>query len=172
MGRNALDRIVTSRLILRRAEPRDLEAMHAILSNPEAMRYWSSLPHERLEQTREWLDSMIAAPPELSDDYIVEHEGKVIGKTGCWRLPEVGFILDPPCWGRGFAREALSALLPLLFARHPVAAITADVDPRNTASLRLLRHLGFRETGRASRTWKIGEDYCDSIYLALPRPEA
>jgi RimJ/RimL family protein N-acetyltransferase len=165
-----MDRIATDRLILRRARAEDLEAMHRILSNPEAMRYWSSLPHQELEQTRQWLGAMIEEPCALRDDYLVEYRGEVIGKAGCWRLPEIGFILDPACWGLGLAGEALSALIPVLFDRHPIPAITADVDPRNQRSLRLLRRLGFAETGRASGTWQIGEELCDSIYLALPRP--
>ena len=53
--------IRTARLRLRRARPDDLEALHAILSDPAAMRYWSSLPHESLDQTRDWLGNMISA---------------------------------------------------------------------------------------------------------------
>ena len=45
--------------------------------------------------------------------------------------------------------------------------IEADVDPRNSESLKLLEHLGFRETGREDRTWFVGGRWCDSIYLAL-----
>ena len=43
--------------------------------------------------------------------------------------------------------------------------LTADVDPRNAASLALLRRHGFVETGRAAATWQIGDEWCDSIYL-------
>jgi RimJ/RimL family protein N-acetyltransferase len=66
--------------------------------------------------------------------------------------------------------EAMGTLIPRLFARHDVPALTADVDPRNAASLRLLDRLGFRETGRAERTMLWGDEWCDSVYLALPRP--
>ena len=72
-------------------------------------------------------------------------------KAGAWNPPEVGFLLHPDHWG-GLCPEAMATLIPLLFARHEVPALTADVDPRNTASLRLLDRLGFRETGRAERT--------------------
>ena len=164
------DEILTPRLRLRRARPDDLAAFHDILSNPAAMRFWSTPPHAGLDETREWLESMIAAPAEESDDFVVEHEGRVIGKAGCWRLPEIGFILRPDHWGRGLAREALAAIIPRLFDRFPIPAITTDVDPRNAASLALLRGLGFVETGRAERTWLIGDEYCDSVYLALARP--
>ena len=166
------DEIRTDRLVLRRARLGDLSALHAILSDPAAMRYWSTSPHRSPAETRDWLESMIAAPPEGSDDYVVEHEGRVIGKAGCWRLPEIGYILHPDYWGLGLAREALAAIIPLLFDRFPIPAITADVDPRNAASLALLRRLGFVQTGRAERTWLVGEEYCDSIYLALARPDA
>ena len=51
-----------------------------------------------------------------------------------------------------------------------IPALTADVDPRNAASLRLMERLGFRETHRAQRTWHIGDEYCDSVYFRLERP--
>jgi RimJ/RimL family protein N-acetyltransferase len=162
--------LVTPRLRLRRARESDVEAMHAVLSYPAAMRYWSSLPHTDLEQTREWLGGMIASPPELSEDFVVEFEGRVIGKAGCWRLPDVGYILHPDCWGRGLATEALGAIIAHVFATRPVEALTADVDPRNLGSLKLLARLGFVETHRAARTWLVGEEWCDSVYLALQRP--
>jgi RimJ/RimL family protein N-acetyltransferase len=162
--------LVTSRLRLRRARPADLDGLHAVFSHPVAMRYWSRPPHTELEQTREFLDSMIAAPSDLSDDFVVEHEGRAIGKAGCWRLPEVGYILHPDYWGQGLASEALTAVIGHVFSTRAIEAIKADVDPRNEGSLRLLARLGFVETHRAERTWLVGEEWCDSVYLALKRP--
>lgn len=164
-----MDEILTPRLRLRRARPDDLAAMHAILSDPRAMRYWSTLPHTTPEVTRAWLAGMISAPAD-SLDYVVEYEGRVVGKAGMWRLPEIGFILHPDVWGLGLAFEATEAVISRAFARPEVTALVADVDPRNTASRALLERLGFKETGRASRTFQLGEEWCDSIYLALKRP--
>jgi RimJ/RimL family protein N-acetyltransferase len=165
-----MDRIVTERLVLRRARAEDLEAMHAVLSHPVGMRYWSSLPHATLEETREWLANMMAAGPPVSDDWVIEHEGRVIGKAGCYRLPEIGYILHPDCWGRGLAFEAVRAVIGRIFEGDGVAALRADIDPRNAASIRLLERLGFRRVGEAKRTWHIGEEYCDSVYYELRRP--
>jgi RimJ/RimL family protein N-acetyltransferase len=165
-----MSEIHTPRLRLRRARPDDLDALHTILSDERAMRHWSTAPHADLEQTRSWLADMIGAPPAQSDDFIVEHQGRVIGKAGCWRLPEVGFLLAPDVWGQGFGREAMSAVIDHIFAAHAVPALHADVDPNNAASLALLVRLGFRETGRAERTFKIGEAWYDSVYLSLARP--
>jgi ribosomal-protein-alanine N-acetyltransferase len=161
--------IRTARLTLRRARIDDLDAIHAVLGDPRAMRFWSTPPHAGLAETRLWLESMIDAPAGASDDYVVEHEGRVIGKAGCHRLPDIGFILHPDYWGQGLAREALEAVIARLFSKYPMDALTADVDPRNAASLGLLKGLGFVETGRAKGTWQVGEESCDSVYLALRR---
>lgn len=161
--------IVTPRLRLRRARMDDLPAIHAILSDSRAMLYWSTPPHATIDQSRAWLADMVAASSGETDDFVIEHEGRVIGKAGCWRLPEIGFILHPDFWGRGLAREALGAAIDHIFAHHAIAAIVADADPRNMASLGLLGSLGFVETGRAHRTILVGDDWCDSIYLARPR---
>lgn len=166
-----METIRTERLLLRRARPGDLEDIHAVLADPRAMRYWSTPPHATIDESRQWLDDMIATPGDVSDDFVVEFEGGVVGKIGCWRLPEIGFIFHPRVWRRGVGGEALRAVVPWVFARHAVPAITADVDPRNAASLALLASVGFRETGRAERTWHVAGEWCDSIYLSLPRPD-
>ena len=133
------------------------------------MRYWATPEHETLDQSRDWLEGMIAAGSE-SDDYLVEHEGRVIGKAGAWSIPEIGFLFHPDYWGKGLAQEAVSALVAYLFATCDLPELTAEVDPRNAASLRLLAKLGFVETGRAERTLLWRDEWCDSVYLALKRP--
>jgi [ribosomal protein S5]-alanine N-acetyltransferase len=160
--------IVTPRLTLRRARMTDLDDVHAMLSQPAAMRYWSTPEHETLEESRKWLAGMVAGAPG-EDDFLIEHRARVIGKAGAWRLPEVGFLLHPDHWGKGLAFEAMTAVIAHLFASHPVPELTAEADPRNAASLRLLGRLGFVETGRAERTMQWRDEWCDSVYLALPR---
>ena len=145
----------------------DLEAIHAIMRDPQAMAYWSTPPHCDTQQTREWLSAMIAIDPHEGEDFVVQLDGAVIGKAGLFRFPEIGFIFHPHIWGRGLAREALRAVLGRAFARHGLSAVEADVDPRNKACLRLLSHLGFVETGQAKNTWLVGERWCDSVYLSL-----
>jgi len=165
--------IVTDRLRLRHARMSDVEPMHAILSNPEAMAYWSTLPHDSLDQTRDWIASMVAATEAgQSFDFIVERDGVTIGKAGFWKAPDIGYILHPSQWGQGVAREALEAVIRLAFGEMGLNAIQADVDPRNVASLRLLQRLGFEKTGYAKDAWEIGGVLLDSVYLTLNRSQA
>ena len=159
--------IRTDRLRLRPARLADLDEMHAVLSDARAMAYWSTSPHADLQQTRTWLQAMIDIPPGAGEDFAVEYAGRVIGKAGLYRFPEIGFILHPDCWGQGLAAEAIRVVLDRAFTVHGLDRVEADVDPRNGASLRLLGRLGFRETGRKERTWFVGGCWCDSVYLAL-----
>ncbi len=161
----------TERLLLRRARAEDAPAMHAIMSDPTAMRYWSSLPHADLGETRAWIASTIAAVATgRSDDFLAERDGVVIGKAGLWNGNELGFLFAPSAWGKGYAREAVMAVIARGFTTGGHEEIRAEADPRNESCLRLLSRLGFHETGRAPRTWCIGGEWSDSVYFALPRP--
>lgn len=145
--------------------------MHAVMSHPETMRYWDCPPHTQRSQTERFIQDMIRASPEHSDDFLIEYNGKAIGKAGFWRAREVGIMVHRPLWRKGIAREALTAVIPRSFARAPNEPIVAEADPRNSGSLNLLKSLGFTETGREKHTIKIGEEWCDSVYLALTQDQ-
>lgn len=145
--------------------------MHAIMREPRAMAYWSTPPHESEGETAEWLANMAAIQPCEGEDFIVEADGQVIGKAGFYRFPDLGYMFDPAVWGQGYAREAVGAVVERGFAVHRLPRIQADVDPRNTASMKLLERLGFAETHRQARTWLVGDTWCDSVYFALTREQ-
>jgi [ribosomal protein S5]-alanine N-acetyltransferase len=162
--------IKTNRLLLRRARLDDATEMHKIFSNEVAMRYWSRPPHSEYAQTQAWVADMVAATADASEDFIIQINGRVAGKVGAYSLPKFGYILHPDFWGSGIATEALSAFLGHIWRTRPdIAALTADIDPRNNASVRLVEKLGFRETGRAERTFETHIGWCDSVYFAIDR---
>lgn len=160
--------IVTPRLRLRPARATDLEALHAVLSHPRAMRYWSRAAHDDIAETRRFLRGMISTDLE----YVVERDGRCIGKAGLWQGTELGYILHPDHWGQGLAFEALAALLPDLWRRLPALdVITAEADPRNAASCRVLSKLGFVHLRTEQRNFLYdGHEWCDTAYFALSRP--
>jgi [ribosomal protein S5]-alanine N-acetyltransferase len=160
--------IRTERLVLRRVRPEeDFAGMHAVLSDPKAMAYWATPPHTSEEETREWLVAMARTTQDEGDDFILEYQGRAIGKAGFYRYPTLGYIIAPEFWGQGLVQEALVPIITRAFAAGTVARVTTDVDPRNAASIRVLEKLGFVETHRAEKTWLIAGEYCDSVYFAL-----
>lgn len=164
--------IVTERLLLRCASQNDAAPFHRILSNPTAMEFWSTPPHRDMIETEKWVSDMARIDPQVGEDFVIERQAQVIGKAGLYRFPEVGFILHPDAWGYGYAQEALRPVLDRALTVHRLPAVDADVDPDNVASLHVLTRLGFKEVGRARRTWDVGGQWRDSVYLRLENMSA
>ena len=62
--------------------------------------------------------------------------------------PECGWVLSPWCHGRGYATEALRAVLAWADARFPATACI--IDPDNQASRNVAAKCGFVEQGRST----------------------
>jgi RimJ/RimL family protein N-acetyltransferase len=162
----------TERLLLRPVVDGDLALLHAILRNPEVMRYWPTLPHEDLQQTRDWMLSNraeIIAGTEI--ECVVEFEGQLIGRVAIWQSEEIGYLFDPAYWHRGFAREAVGAILTVAFSERCWTQVTAELDPRNASSLRLLEQLGFQWTSFQANAYAVGDRWMDSLGLALQKSD-
>ncbi len=160
----------TERLILRAAKQGDLMDLYAIFSDPRAMRYWSTAAHENPERTQQNLDRLIAAAERQLTYFVMERDGRAIGTAGMHKTDEVGFLLHPDYWRQGIVTEAMNTIIPYLFEVTDHAQLTADADPRNEASVGILKSLGFQETHRAEKTFCINGEWSDSVYFALQRP--
>lgn len=163
--------LTTPRLLLRAARPDDLSDLFEIYGNPEVMKFWSSPPDERPDQTKERLDRMIAGaktPPVTY--FVLEKDGKAIGTAGGHKSSEVGFILHKGYWRQGLIKEAMDAIIPHMWQVLEVDALMADVDPNNDASVGLLRSLGFQVTSTKKNTYHINGVWSDSVYFGLQRP--
>lgn len=156
------NQIVTERLILRPPHITDLDDIFQIFCDAEAMTYWSSAAHQSLAETEAWLMPVLADPAGSALDYFIEFQGRIIGKLGCWRLPEVGFALNKAYWGQGLAQEAMMAFIAHMRAAKLCDRLIADVDPRNLRSKNLLEKCGFQKVGHRARSIKTHIGWCDS----------
>lgn len=167
-----MTQLTTKRLTLRGPRPEDLDDLFTIYSDPRAMAYWSTPPHDNRSVTKERLDRWIPEFAHTPHYFSVVHQGRVVGNCGAHSGNEIGYILHPDVWGNGMAKEAMLAVLGYLWEWTDFAELTADLDPRNKASEGLLRSLGFHETGRAQNTYCVGGVWTDSLYMALSRPNS
>jgi ribosomal-protein-alanine N-acetyltransferase len=74
----------------------------------------------------------------------------MVGWVGLQYLPElgeteVGFLLSPPHWGKGYATEAAQASLQFAFERLGQDHIIALVHPENLASRRVVQKCGMAQ---------------------------
>ncbi|WP_247741407.1 GNAT family protein [Luteibacter sp. SG786] len=80
---------------------------------------------------------------------------------------EFGVTLRPDRQGRGYAREAMAAMLGLAFGTWGYRRVVGSVDPRNVASIALLRSLGFRQEAHHVESYLMRGEWTDDMVFAL-----
>jgi ribosomal-protein-alanine N-acetyltransferase len=158
---------------LRPLRAEDLDALHAIFSDPRAMRYWDRPAWSDIAETERLLAGFMREAPQEHLERGIVLGDHLIGRVGMWRRHEIGYILYPDHWGAGHATAVLQAFLPEVFHRFPeVDALTAEIDPRNIASARLLVRLGFTCDRVEEKNFLYGgSEWCDTAYYRLNRPQ-
>lgn len=168
----------TTRLRLRPLGEPDAEPLFRIFGDPEVMRYWSKPPWRSIEEARDLVDrdrDAMAAGEYVRLGIERKEDSALIGTCSLFafsepcRRAEIGFALAREAWGRGYMNEALRALLRHGFDGLDLNRVEADVDPRNEASARALRRLGFELEGHLRERWIVDGEVADTAFYGLLR---
>lgn len=171
-----LPRLWGERIVLRPLALRDAPQLFAVFSDPEAMRYWSTLPMRDPAEARTLIREVReeqAAGTLFEWGVARRADNRVIGTCALFHVDwsngraEIGFALARACWGQGLMREALVTLIDFAFDRLALRRLEADVDPRNQASVTLLERLGFRREGLLRERWNVGDEFQDAAFFGL-----
>jgi ribosomal-protein-alanine N-acetyltransferase len=175
-----LPTIDTSRLSLRSIRTDDVDNFYAIYSNAEVMRYWSTPPLPNREAASKLIteiDEGFKRRELLKWGIALRTDDKLIGSVTIFhpefthRRAEIGYALGRPHWGKGYMQETLKAVLNYAFTVLNMHRIEADVDPRNTASIRTLERLGFQREGYLRERWQVNGEIQDAFFYGLLRPD-
>ncbi|MFT4605060.1 MAG: ribosomal-protein-alanine N-acetyltransferase, partial [Rhodothermales bacterium] len=87
---------------------------------------------------------------------LIEESSQPIGMCGLLQrpdlpAPDIGFALDPPFWGKGYALEAARAVMNYGFQSLGMTEILAITSPGNERSAQLLQRLEMEDRGLAER---------------------
>ncbi len=77
----------------------------------------------------------------------------------------------PVCHARGFATEAVTALLDYVFATPRLHRVIAQMDSRNESSARLAQRIGMRREGHFRQNAWIKNEWTDTLVFATLRSE-
>jgi RimJ/RimL family protein N-acetyltransferase len=169
--------LTTSRLILRRLLESDREALFAYRSDPEVSRFQGWVPVTLADA-----DAFIRERPEEPDQpgtwfqlaITLKTSGLMIGDAGMHfpadqpQQAEIGLTLTPEYQRRGYATEALRAVLDFLFLTMNKHRVYGLVSPENGASVALLERCGLRREAHFRQSlWFKGEWVDDLIYAML-----
>ncbi len=143
-------RIVTPRLILRRPENRDRTRLIALADNWAVVKTLSRLPFPYRERDADFFFEQVV-PNELNWAIALDDEfiGDVALRSADDREWFLGYWIGEPFWGLGYATEAAQAIVDWALAELEEATIISGCLVENEASHRVLRKLGFVESGRS-----------------------
>lgn len=167
--------IRTERLFLRPAWSEDASELTRAIGQEQVARMLARVPWPYEEQhARDWIaQPQHARLPSLLVT-LPDEGGQIVGGCGLHDedgVPAVGYWITPDQWGRGYASEALGALVTLARAAGH-RQLTARHAQDNPASGRVLRKVGFTPTGTRRPFHSVGRGgQVDSLDYALDLAE-
>ncbi|PLJ51895.1 GNAT family N-acetyltransferase [Klebsiella quasipneumoniae] len=172
--------LTTPRLLLRRFRTEDLPSFSRYRNLPEVARFQSWSHYGMAEATAfyEQQRSLAFAEDESWFQLAVEIQanGALAGNVGIHffdqgRQAELGMTFSPAYQHQGYAREAIKAVIALLFEPLAHHRLIAVVDTRNTAAIKLLEGLGFRREAHYRQNIFFKGQWGDEYLYALLRSE-
>ena len=142
--------LFTERLTLRRYRPDDAADLYERFGTDETMfRYSGWNPYATPEMAQETVQRFIASyEDDHSYSWIMDFDDELVGTIGAYdgqdgRI-EVGFSVARVCWGRGYAAEALQAVLRYLTENEGFHRVTAWCAAENVASRKTMEKAGMQ----------------------------
>jgi RimJ/RimL family protein N-acetyltransferase len=173
--------LATPRLLLRPFREGDADDLYAYRSRPDVVRhlYFDTSTYDEVCGVVERRSTMNRLGTEGDVLVLAVEEqatGRLVGDVSLtWtsaahRQGELGFVFHPDVHGRGYAREAATAVLDLAFDRAGLHRVYGRADARNEPSARLMQRLGMRLEAhlRENEIFK-GEWGDEVVYAVLAR---
>lgn len=155
--------IVTERLELWRPQVGDLASLHAMMSDPETVRYVTAAVPSEADDFARILRNAGSWSLYGYGAFMVRLKGseRIVGSCGVFRshrgfgpdlgfddCAEAGWMVHRDLWGQGVAGEAMQAALTWFDREHGPQRVVCMIEEGNDASVRLSRALGFERTGQ------------------------
>jgi len=176
VGRQIPLPITTPRLVLRRLAGGDWKDLLELMSDEEFFRYQDGVPLDE-DGVLHWLESDAHVKLTTPDQPLylgiqVQDGGKLIGYlslsfTDPQRLLVTFSIsLNRGFQRKGFALEAVEALLGFCFEGLKLHRVAGWCDSRNAAACRLLEKVGFRREGEFVKNRWVHGEWTNSVWYA------
>lgn len=174
-------KIETDRLILRRFEETDAEAMFANwASDPEVTKYLTWPPHGDVNETKEIIAEWISQyedPTCYNWGIELKQTHDLVGSISVVRLndavdsADLGYCMGKRWWGQGIMPEAVKALISFLFHEVGVNRVAASHDVNNPKSGRVMEKSGMKTEGIWRAAGLNNQGICDEVWHAIVRQD-
>ena len=139
----------TERLVLRAPRLEDVKAVALQANDRRIAENTARIPHPYRAADAE--DFIATANLGNEAVFVISLRGALIGACGFVQVdrhpPEIGYWLGVKHWGKGYATEAVRAIIDHVFTDLDCEAIQSAARVTNPASRRVLEKCGFQWTG-------------------------
>ena len=173
-------KIETKRLILRRFTMADVaDLLELWIADPNVQREYGEPTYETMEAVEELLQKWIAGyeSPAFYRWAMVERESnRCIGQIAFCRVyedcraAEIEYCVSARFWGKGYAGEALQAVIDHIFANTDFAWLEAYHRAENEKSGRVLEKSAMHRTETVERFRRAGESPEGEVCYRISRP--
>ena len=165
----------TERLMLRPVRAADIDPITAYRNDPDV----SALQDWDLPYPRERAEALLAAHADRHDiepgrpmQLGIERDGELVGDVFVGLdedggVAEIGFTLARAHQGRGYAVEAVAAVVDDLVDRLGVHRVFAQLAPQNLPSARVLERVGMVAESLAPRSFRWRGMWDDNLVYAM-----
>lgn len=170
----------SERLNFRKLSTEDAPEILKLRSNPETMKY---IPRPLATTIEEALEHIKIINDKIDENIdinwaITEKESdKCIGIIGFYRTQpenfrtELGYMIMPEYWGKGYVTEAVKVLLNYAFNTLNFHSIEAVIDARHKASEKVLIKNGFRKEAHFVEDFFYNNEFSDTVKYGLLKRE-
>lgn len=164
----------TQRLLLRQVVETDVQSVIKIRGNEEAMRY---IPRPRAKTEEDALGVIAMLTNGIDEGKSInwaicnaQNPSEVYGIMGYVNFypqqlkAEIGYMLHPDYWGRGYVPEAIIAVEKFGFENINIDIIEAKIDPRNDNSRKVLLRNDYQFDRLMEKTMTFEDEELDSEY--------
>lgn len=172
--------LYSDRLILRRITLDDAKDFFEIRSNKELMAALDKEPFNNMEELLSFLEQIedgINLNTAIAWAVCLKEDNKMIGHVGYHRIDfgnhraEIGYALLPHFHNQGLCSEALRAILDIAFNQFNFHSLEADINPINSASIKLITKMGFVKEAHFKENYFFRNVFLDSAIYSLLKKE-
>ncbi|MBU5437277.1 GNAT family N-acetyltransferase [Tissierella sp. MSJ-40] len=167
----------SNRILLKPITKEDLEFLYKVESHPLVYKYESSdVPSKEdvFKDYQEAIEFMSEKPKEsLACVIYLAESGIPIGEVDIhlnWeeiREWEIGYIMHPDYWGKGYATEAVKLLIDYAFEKLNAHKIVAFCNAKNINSFALMKRIGMKKECHAREARLLNNQWYDEFMYSI-----
>jgi ribosomal-protein-alanine N-acetyltransferase len=169
----------TERLLLREVSKDDAEEIFFLRSDKEVLTYLDRDPAKSIDEAIQWIEMINEATKKneaVAWAMNLKDQPKLIGTFSFWNIrkehyrAEIGYVLHPAHQGKGLMQEAMAIAVGYGFKTIKFHSIDANVNPENTASIKLLEKNNFIREACLKESWYYNGKFLDALIYSLINP--